>query len=108
MEGITPLLSTTRTDPNRTAVDDGNTRLTFAELESRARRIAHALASSGVTADKPWAILSRNRTEWVEMFLGNTLAGSRYVPLNWHLTAPEIAYLLSTSGSTLVLTEASL
>lgn len=108
MEGITPLLSTTRTDPHRTAVDDGNTSLTFAELESRARRIAHALASSGVTADRPWAILSRNRTEWVEMFLGNTLAGSRYVPLNWHLTAPEIAYLLSNSGSTLVVTEASL
>jgi long-chain acyl-CoA synthetase len=46
--------------------------------------------------------------EWVELWLANTMAGSRYVPLNWHLTAPELAYLLTNSGSVLLVVEAAL
>ncbi|MFM8601685.1 MAG: AMP-binding protein [Actinomycetota bacterium] len=107
MEGAF-LLETTRAVPDDVAVDDGTMQLTWRELESRARRVAWALAGAGVTADAPWAVLSRNRSEWVEMFLGNTMAGTRYVPLNWHLTAPEITYLLFNSGATLVVTEAGL
>ncbi|MFN5650100.1 MAG: AMP-binding protein, partial [Actinomycetes bacterium] len=102
------LLESSAAAPDDVAVDDGTTRLTWSGLESRARRVARALAASGVTADAPWAILSHNRTEWVEMFLGNTMAGSRYVPLNWHLTAPELAYLLVNSGATLIVTEQGL
>lgn len=102
------LLEASADAPDEVAVDDGMTRLTWSGLESGARRVAHALAASGVTADAPWAILSHNRTEWVEMFLGNTMAGARYVPLNWHLTAPELAYLLVNSGATLIVTEPDL
>lgn len=102
------LLESTVAAPGDIAVRDGKSRLTWSALESRARSVAHALAASGVTVAAPWAILSRNRTEWVEMFLGNTMAGARYVPLNWHLTAPEITYLLVNSGAGLLVTEPGL
>ncbi|MFM8794040.1 MAG: AMP-binding protein [Acidimicrobiales bacterium] len=102
------LLLAGRADPSGTAVDDGRSRVTWTELESRARRAANALLAAGVSRDSPWALLSHNRVEWVELWLANTMAGSRYVPLNWHLTAPELAYLLSNSGSVHMVVEAAL
>lgn len=76
---------------------------TFAELERRSRRLAHGLASVGIGEVGAFGILSRNRIEWPELVLGNARAHSRYVPLNWHLTAPEIADLLIDSGTTLLI-----
>ena len=102
------LLLAGRADPTAPAVDDGRSRVSWAELESRARRAANALLSAGVSAVRPWALLSHNRVEWVELWLANTMAGARYVPLNWHLTAPELAYLLTNSGSVLLVVEAGL
>ncbi|MGA1362768.1 MAG: AMP-binding protein [Ilumatobacteraceae bacterium] len=102
------LLLAGRADPSAVAVDDGRTRVSWSELESRARRAARALLAAGATRDRPWALLSHNRVEWVELWLANTMAGSRYVPLNWHLTAPELAYLLTNSGSVLLVVEAAL
>ena len=102
------LLLAGRADPGEVAVHDGTRMLTWTQLETNARRAAHALLAAGVSAQAPWALLSHNRTEWVELWLANTMAGSRYVPLNWHLTAPELAYLLTNSGSTLLITEQAL
>ncbi|MFM7263945.1 MAG: AMP-binding protein, partial [Acidimicrobiales bacterium] len=102
------LLLAGRADPAAPAVDDGRSRVSWAELESRARRAAHALLSAGVSAVRPWALLSHNRVEWVELWLANPMAGARHVPLNWHLTAPELAYLLTNSGSVLLVVEAGL
>lgn len=102
------LLESSAAAPDAVAVDDGTTQLTWHGLESRARKVAHALAASEISADSPWAILCHNRTEWVEMVLGNTMAGTRYVPLNWHLTAPELAYLIVNSGATMIVTEPGL
>ncbi len=42
------------------------------------------------------------------MSLGNGRAGTRVVPLNWHLTAAEIAALLDDSGCRLVVVETDL
>ena len=103
-----PLLPLTRSNPDVVAVDDGTTVLTWAQLETNARRVANGLHAAGVSASSPWAVLARNCTEWVEMYLGNTMAGSRYVPLNWHLTVPELVYLLQNSGAGFLVTDASL
>ena len=49
--------------------------------------MANGLRSSGVAAGEAWGLLARNRAERAELVLGNVRTGSRYVPLNWHLTA---------------------
>jgi hypothetical protein len=41
------------------------------------------------------------------MAIGNRRAGSRYVPLNWHLTVPELTELLVDSESRLLGSESS-
>ena len=55
-----------------------------------------------------WGVLAQNRVEWAEFVLGNIRAGTRLVPLNWHLTATEIAAILDDSGCQLVVVEPEL
>ncbi len=77
--------------------------LTFLELEERARRVANGLACRGIGEGGSFGLLARNRLEWPELVIGNVRAHSCYVPLNWHLTASEVAELLVDSGATLLI-----
>jgi long-chain acyl-CoA synthetase len=99
-DAVALILQSTIDTPDAIAVISDDQQLTWAQLESHARKIAHALTAWGLNAGDRWALLSHNRIEWTELFLGNTIAGTRYVPLNWHLTAPELEYLLLNSGAT--------
>ena len=94
------LLPSTSEEPDALAVVTAVATRTWRELECNARRVANGLASLGLAQDDRWALLSHNRVEWAELFLGNVLAGTRYVPLNWHLTVPELQYLLINSEAT--------
>lgn len=77
--------------------------LTFEQLEDRSRRVANGLHTAGVAPGQAFAILAKNRVEWPELVLGNVRAHTRYVPLNWHLTATEVAELLIDSGARLLI-----
>ena len=73
--------------------------LSFGALEHRARQLANGIESLGIVEGDAFGILARNRLEWPEFVLGNARAGTRFVPLNWHLTASEVAELLVDSGA---------
>ncbi|MFW2335765.1 AMP-binding protein [Ilumatobacter sp.] len=96
------------TEPNAVAVTTPDRTLTWAALERRARQVANALDGEGVGEGGIWAVLLHNRAEWPELIMGNARAGARYVPLNWHLTAGELAALLIDSGAELIVTEPAL
>ena len=95
-------------DPDAIAVTTPDRQLTWGELEARARRLANALDRLDLGGGGTWAVLSHNRVEWPEIVMGNARAGSRYVPLNWHLTAAELAELLVDSGAALLVTDPTL
>ncbi len=94
-------------DPSAVAVSYGGETITWSALEERARRLARAL-NADVGPGQAWAALAHNRIEWAEWVLGNARAGTRMVPLNWHLTANELADLLTDSQARLLITEPSL
>lgn len=96
---MTYLTTSAQHDPHGIAVIAPQGTLTWAEVESRAHQVAHALRAEGLGTGSRWALLSDNRIEWPELFLGNVLSGAQYVPLNWHLTVPEIVYLLNNSSA---------
>ncbi len=96
-------LPATAVSPDAEALWTEDRSLTWAGLEERSRRFAQGLRELGVNEGQTWAVLARNRFEWAEMSIGNGRAGSRYVPLNWHLTAPEITELLEDSQSKLLI-----
>ena len=105
MEQHTDLLPSTAEQPDAEAVLAENGSRTWRQLESNARRFAHALESLGLGIGDRWALLAHNRVEWPELALGNARAGTRYVPLNWHLTVPELVYLLQDSGATMLVVD---
>jgi acyl-CoA synthetase (AMP-forming)/AMP-acid ligase II len=95
-------------DPSTPAVTAEEHVLSWDDVERRSRCLARALDGSGLGEDDVWGVLARNRVEWAEFGLGDTRAGTRLVPLNWHLTATEIAALLDDSGCQLVVVEPEL
>ncbi|MDA2988637.1 MAG: AMP-binding protein [Actinomycetota bacterium] len=94
--------------PEAEAVRCGDDWLSWANLEMRARRFANGLRVEGVGPGEVWSLLAKNRMEWVEAALGNGRNGSRYVPLNWHLTVPELSELLVDSGASVLMVDPSL
>lgn len=85
--------------PSRTALAyDGRT-LTYAELDARSSRVAAGLAGLGVEAGDRVAILDRNGPEQLEVMFGAAKLGAVIVPVNWRLSASEIAFVLSDCGA---------
>src|SRR5262245_24733148 len=74
-------------------------RFTYAELNDRANRMAHALAGLGVRKGDRVATLLMNSPEFVETFFGGAKIGAVLAPLNWRLVADELAFILTDSGA---------
>ena len=67
----------------------------FADLNGRANQLVRALRRHGVQAGDGVALLCGNRAEFAEVVAATQRSGLRLTPINWHLTADEIAYILN-------------
>ncbi len=85
------------------ALVDDDRSVTWAELDERVNRLVHALRDAGLRAGDTISIVCGNRIEWFETALACSNAGITFIPVNWHLVAAEIAYILEDSGSRAVL-----
>lgn len=83
-------------------VELGGERLTYAQLWDRSARVAGGLRAAGVSPGDRVANHLPNGNDWVLTFWGTLLAGAITVPVNTRLAAPEVAYVVSDSGATLV------
>jgi long-chain acyl-CoA synthetase len=92
-------------DPDRPAILDEFTELTRSELNTRVNRLVNGLRTAGVAPGETVAVLSGNRHENVEAVMACGVSSWVLVPLNWHLTAEEIAYILNDSGARALLTD---
>ncbi len=75
------------------------TSVSFAELEAAGNRIAHALRGAGLRAGDVVAILMENNAHIHAFMWGARRAGLYYVLVNTHLTGPEAAYIVQSSGA---------
>jgi len=87
-----------RRHPDRTAVVDGGVRLTYARFDELIDRVAGALAAAGLTAGDRLGILSHNCWQFPVLTFATARIGVVLVPVNFMLTASEIAYILDHSG----------
>lgn len=87
------------------ALADDAGELTFAELDERVNRTINAMRGAGLGEGDTIAIVAGNCNEWFVVALACANAGITFVPVNWHLVAPEIAYILGDSGSKAVVTD---
>jgi long-chain acyl-CoA synthetase len=73
------------------------TELKAGELLGRANQTANALRSLGLSKGDVVATVLPNCPEVFDLYLGALQIGLYLVPINHHLVAPEIAYILSDS-----------
>ncbi len=85
------------TVPDRLALVAGEVRLTYVDLDARANRFAHHLASLGLASGAHVGILARNRAEWVEAMIGCYKARCVPVNLNFRYVAPELRYVVDNA-----------
>lgn len=78
---------------------------TFGQLRDRVDRLSHALRGCGVKTGEAVAVLLPNSSDWLASALAISQIGAYLVPLNWHLTTEELAYLLSNSKSRVLIAD---
>jgi fatty-acyl-CoA synthase len=94
--------------PGRVAIDFDGRQVSYAGLAAAASRRAAAFSAAGLTAGDRVAVLARNCPEQVEVFFACAQRGLIMVPLNWRLTAAELAYQVRDADPALLLAEPEL
>jgi fatty-acyl-CoA synthase len=94
--------------PDATALRFLGHTTTWRELDDRVATLAGALSRRGVAFGERVLILMLNRTEFIESFLATNRLGAIAVPVNFRMTPPEIAFLVSDCQAKVVITEAVL
>lgn len=73
--------------------------VTFGELEARANQLAHLFRSAGLVEGDAVAMLMENSEHFHAVMWAARRAGLYYVPINTHLTAAEVAYIVDNSSA---------
>jgi long-chain acyl-CoA synthetase len=84
--------------PRKTATVDGSSKMSYAELAGRCRRLAGALSGLGVAAGDRVAVLMANGSRYLECLFAVPGMGAVVVPLNTRSAVPEFEYIIDDAG----------
>ena len=87
------------------AVECGDTRLTWTELDQRTNAIANGLEAIGAEPGSHVAICVSNRAQFVEAVLGAWRTGCAYTPIKTGWTVDEVGYVLDDAKTRVVITD---
>lgn len=90
--------------PDAVALVCGEDRLTYAELNARANRVARGLVDQGVGPESLVALALTRSADAVTGLLGVLKAGAAYLPLDAEYPAERIAHMLGDARPVLALT----
>jgi long-chain acyl-CoA synthetase len=82
--------------------------MTFSQLDARSRSLADGLVARGISPEGRMAILMENNLAYFEAAWAAQRSGLYYIPVNWHLTADEAAYIVSDSGAQVIVSSPAL
>ncbi|MDF0496920.1 acyl-CoA synthetase [Bradyrhizobium yuanmingense] len=86
----------------------GERRIGHDEIQARIRRAASGLRALGLAEGAPVAMMLRNDFALFEVVAASAALGSPVVPINWHLKAEEVRYILTDSGAKILICHADL
>ena len=92
-----------RTTPQRVAIRFLGQDLTYAELDSRATRLAAGLAARGLRRGDRLATLTTTSPDHVATFFACARLGVALQPISWRLASAEVAYQLEDAEPSLLL-----
>jgi long-chain acyl-CoA synthetase len=80
--------------PAKTAIVDGPTRLSFAQLHERVSRLAGALRALGVAPGDRVSVLAWNSSFYIEALMATWWLGAIAAPLNCRWSARELDHAI--------------
>ncbi|MFY9622653.1 MAG: amino acid adenylation domain-containing protein [Pyrinomonadaceae bacterium] len=95
-----------RRTPDRPAVIDGDTAMTYRLLDERANQLAHLLGNLGVASNVLVAICLEKSAEMVVALLAVLKAGGAYLPLNPEFPKERLRFMIEDSGTVHLITSA--
>ena len=110
-EYVTSVYKIAEAEPDRVAVIEGGSadepgrQVTFGQLAESAHGYARGLQALGLKTGDCIVLLAPNSIEFLEVYYAAIEIGLYVAPANWHLTGPEVAYILENSGSTVFIAD---
>lgn len=86
----------------------GERTISYPDIHARIARAATGLQQLGLGGGAPVAMMLRNDFALFEVAAAAGALGSPVVPINWHLKAEEVAYILADSGARILVCHADL
>lgn len=93
--------------PGKTAIVSTRGSASYADLWSRAIRLADGLRSLGITSGERVAALLMNGAPYIELYHAAALLGAAVVPLNFRFVGHEIEYVMNHSGARVLVLDAA-
>ena len=88
--------------PDDVALSDERGAISWSEADRLLNRSVNALLAQDFQPGSRLAVFAENACETVLAHLSGILAGISTVPINFHLTAAELPYILEDSGASAV------
>ncbi len=88
----------------RSAIEDGDIHLTYAQLDQQREQAAKAFIAAGIQHGDRIAVWAPNIAEWIIASIGLQSIGAILVPINTRMKGAEAGYVLRASGAKLLLT----
>ncbi|MCC5873887.1 MAG: AMP-binding protein [Gammaproteobacteria bacterium] len=92
--------------PDVPAVIDDVGATDWDDFNARVNRLIHALRAAGLHTGDTFCAFCSNRREYFEIMAAAAHAGWMFVPVNWHFTAEELAYVADNSDSKALIADA--
>jgi long-chain acyl-CoA synthetase len=84
--------------PDEIAIRDEDRALGWADVDDALNRVANGINSYDLGDQRRIAVFAENAVETAMANLGGLIGGASVVPVNFHLTAEEVAYILEDAG----------
>ncbi|MDP8242503.1 MAG: amino acid adenylation domain-containing protein [Candidatus Hinthialibacter antarcticus] len=91
--------------PNALAVEYGETRLTYQELDQRSNQLAHTLIQKGVKPGGAVGLMQTRSAEFIISLLAILKAGAAYAPLDPSYPDERLAFMAQDCGASILITE---
>lgn len=90
-------------NPDRLAIETNEHQLTYGALLNRVDRLSALLQQKGVKAGDRVAVLSENRSEYIEVHLASAKIGAIVACQNWRLTLSELKHCVDLVSPSLLI-----
>jgi acyl-coenzyme A synthetase/AMP-(fatty) acid ligase len=85
---------------------DRGTQISFRELDERSNRLAHAFRTLGLRPGDGVAAVLANEENFFDVFWAAQRSGLYFTPVNWHLSADEMRYVIDDCDARLLVASA--